>query len=122
MEDPMKKIFKAALAAAVIAGAGGAAVPAEAAVGFSFGFSTPGYGYRAPPPAYNCYGPYYYARCGYSVWGGPVFYNGFWFNSVPYREYRGRREFWIHHGWRGDVRFRDRDSRWDRDDRWRRRW
>ena len=104
----MKTFVKTALAAAALAGTVlAAAAPAQAAVGFSFGFGAPAYGprYYGPPPAYyDCYGPYYYNRCGYPVYGDPVFYDGIWFNSAPYRSYGGHREFWVHNGWHSDVR------------------
>ncbi len=119
----MRKIVKASLAAAALAGAGAAAAaPAQAGVNFSIGVGAPYYApryyappprYYGPPPGYDCYGPYYYDRCGYQVYGEPVFYNGFWINNAPYRYYGGRREFWVHDGWHSDVRFGGR-GHWHR--------
>lgn len=111
----MKTILKAALGVAMLAGATAAATaPAEARVGVFLNFGGPGY-YGPPAPPYygpprpyydDCYGPYFAPRCDYPAYYGPVFYDGFWVNSPRYREFHGRREFWVRNGWHSDVRFR----------------
>lgn len=38
------------------------------------------------------------------IWYGPVFYDNVWFGGpVYYRDWHGRRQYWIHGGWRYDA-------------------
>lgn len=114
----MKTLTKAILGSLMVAGAAvAAAAPASAGVGVSVNlglFGPPVVAAPPPPPsAYvmpeYCYGAYYYANCGFQVYGEPVFWNGYWYNNAPYRVIRGRREFWVNGGWH-DARVRDRDG------------
>lgn len=121
----MKILTKALVGSVMVAGAAAAAAtPASARVGVTVNlglFGPPVV--AAPPPApvvpAYCYGAYYYANCGFEVYGEPVFWNGYWYNNAPYRVIRGRREFWVNGGWhdargRGDFD-RDHDRGHDRD-------
>ncbi len=119
----MKILTKTVLGSLMVAGAAVAtAAPASAGVGVSVNLGLFGPPVVAapppPPPAYvapaYCYGDYYYANCGFQVYGDPVFWNGYWYNNAPYRVIRGRREFWVNGGWH-DARVRDRDDRDRRD-------
>lgn len=111
----MKILTKALVGSVMVAGAAAAAAtPASARVGVTVNlglFGPPVV--AAPPPApvvpAYCYGAYYYANCGFQVYGDPVFWNGYWYNNAPYRVIRGRREFWVNGGWH-DARVRDRDD------------
>jgi hypothetical protein len=107
----MKTIAKATLGALALAAAAfGTAAPANAAVGFSFGFGVPGRSYYPPPRYYGpppraydrCYDSYYGpADCHYPLYSGPVYFGGTWIDGrFPYRDFDGRREFWVHNGWR----------------------
>jgi hypothetical protein len=110
----MKTNSKIVLGCAMLLGAAiGIAAPAEARVGVSVNL-----GVFAPPPppapAYAlpgyCYDAYYYANCGYQVWGEPVFWNGYWYPNPRYRFIRGRREFWVSGGWH-EARIREHERR-----------
>jgi hypothetical protein len=112
----MKTISMAALASLMLVGAAVAtAAPAEARIGVSvnLGLFAPAVPV-APAPVYvlpgYCYGPSYYANCGYRVYGDPVFWNGYWYPNPAYRIVRGRREFWIDGGWR-EARVREHFDR-----------
>ena len=121
----MKVFSKAVLASLMVAGAAIAtAAPASAGVGVSVNLGLFGppvvVAPPPPPPAYvapaYCYGAYYYANCGFQIYGDPVFWNGDWYSNAPYRIIRGRREFWVNGGWH-EARVRDRDFDRDRDRR-----
>ena len=107
----MRHLFKAAIIAFGVTGAL-AAVPASAqpydpnddtyggydqAYGPDDGSYDPDYGYCDPD--YGCPDDYYDLPLYY----GDVYYDGSWYNNGPfyYRDYGGRRQFWIHGGWRG---------------------
>src|SRR5215469_4189731 len=90
----MKTFAKTVLGSLMVAGAAVAmAAPASAGVGVSVNLGLFGPPVVAapppPPPAYvappYCYGAYYYANCGFQVYGEPVFWNGYWYNNAPYR-------------------------------------
>ncbi len=111
----MKAFSKIILGSLLLAGCAiTMAAPAEARVGVSvnLGLFAPAPVVPVPapiPPAY-CYGPYYYSNCSYPAYGEPVFWNGYWYNSPPYRFVRGRREFWIRDGWHDEARIRFREG------------
>ncbi len=47
------------------------------------------------------------------IWYGPVFYDDVWFGGpVYYRNWHGRRQYWIHGGWRYDAWQGPRPSWW----------
>jgi len=47
------------------------------------------------------------------IYYGPVYYNDVWFNGpLYYRDWGGRRQYWIHGGWRYDAWRGDRPSRY----------
>lgn len=123
----MKTLAKVALGALAVGGVAFATVAPAAAhtsVGISFGFGYPGYGYAnscdyydyydAPPP----WGlpPGY---CGYPVYYGPVYWDGYWYRGPIYYRWDGdRRLYWLHGGWRydgwhgrrpGHIEWHDRD-------------
>ncbi len=48
------------------------------------------------------------------IWYGPVFYDNVWFGGpVYYRDWHGRRQYWIHGGWRYDAWQGPRPSWWN---------
>ncbi len=103
----MKRIAKLALGAVLMAGTAFAvATPAAARVSVGIGIGVPGY--YGPPPRYavcdpysRYYDPYYCGDYDY-YYGPPLFIDGFWFNNGGrYRDYDGRREYWVHGGWHG---------------------
>jgi hypothetical protein len=109
----MKRFAKLALGAVLMAGAATAmATPADARVSIGIGIGVPGGGYYGPAYRYNAYcdpySPYYdpYDCRGYGpseYWYDPVFIGGEWFYGPHrYREWGGRREFWVHGGWHHD--------------------
>lgn len=111
----MKTIAKTILGAAMLAGAA-AIVATPASAGFSFGIGIgPGY-YGPPPPRYygraicdpysRWYDPYYCGSYDY-YYGPPVWFDGYSYSGpLRSRWYDGRREFWIHDGWRYSDRYR----------------
>ncbi|HEX4534554.1 MAG TPA: hypothetical protein VH000_10015, partial [Rhizomicrobium sp.] len=110
----MKTFGKMAIAAAMIAGASMAVTaPAEARVAVRIGVGVPspayyyGPGYYPPGPC-DAYTNYYDGDCGYSVYNGPVAFDGVtvggphyyrWYGGQPYFWYRGGWRNW--NGWRG---------------------
>lgn len=130
----MKHLWKAAMAATVLAGAVMAVSgPASARVAIGVSIGAPGYyygpGYYPPGPC-DAYSYYYDGDCGYSVYSGRVFINGAWVTGPHYyRWYGGRPLFWYRGGWHDWAGWRG--ARWDwnhgpgwgwRDGHWNRAW
>src|ERR1051326_3090948 len=99
----MRYGWKAAMAAIALAGGAALATPASAQSfglgigpngGVTFSYDSGGYcdDWGCPGDFWNL--PVYY---------GPVFWNGYWYDGpLYYRDWFGRRQFWIHGGWRYD--------------------
>jgi len=105
----MRSFAKAALGAAMLAGASFAmTAPASAYVGIEFGFGGPDFTFGDPCDYYDYYDepppwglpPDY---CDYPVYFEPVFFDGYWYRGpIYYRWTHGRRVFWLHGGWHED--------------------
>ena len=91
------------------------------------------YDYYGPPPPgyYGDAGPGYYGGaayddpcfndagyCDYAYYEGPIWWGGTWYNGPHrWRETGGGREYWVRHGWHGDVRLGEGGS-WHGPGRW----
>jgi hypothetical protein len=136
----MKLPLKSAVAACAVAGALlFACAPADAQLGVSVGVpgvrvgvGVPGYyygpGYYPPGPC-DAYNNYYEGDCGYSVYDGPIDFDGVvvtgphyyrWYGDQPYFWYRGGWHTWngwngAHFSWDHGEGFGWHEGHWDRD-------
>jgi hypothetical protein len=126
----MKKIAMAAMGALMAAGVTAATTaPAEARVTIGIGIGGPGYGYGGgyyppsfcDPYSYN-YNPY---RCdrwryGRDYYYDPIYFGGVWYRGpFRYRDYGGRREFFVRGGWHRNEWSGPRPSHYGFHDGWR---
>jgi hypothetical protein len=103
VERNMRKTFKTAIAALMLAGGAMFAAPASAQSfglgigphgGITFSYDSGGYcdDWGCPDDFWDM--PVYY---------GPVFWDGYWYDGpVYYRIWYGQRQYWIHGAWRYD--------------------
>jgi len=114
----MKAFWKWTMSAALlVGGAMATASPASAGLGFSISIGVPGavgfdYSSGGYCDRWGCPDGFW----NYPVWYGPVFVDGVWYQGPVYwRDWGGRRWYWVHGGWHRDEWRGPRPAWWSRD-------